>query len=153
MSNLFGTVGEAREALSTPDFTSMDDDQLKKYCKKLAEGDVNREVTCLRGAIEQRREEKCETVKGVTKCCRVVASELAQGFLAPPPDVALIKRPEAAPAPAPSESTFGPSLSLSLKNAVMPYSEGYTSDGNPARRTFPWVILVLTIGVAAWGLV
>ena len=68
----------------------MSDDDIKAYCKKVTKDDPFQVLNCIKKSVALRSQETCETVDGVTKCTKVVASELGEAFASAP-----------APAPAP----------------------------------------------------
>ena len=144
----YGTIGQAKQAQKTPDFRVMSDDDIKTYCKG---GDLPSELTCIKNALDQRRQEKCETVNGVTTCSKVVASELGQGLLAPPPDYKVVSF---SPTSVPAASMEG---MKTVSQAVVGYSvSGYVAEGSQLspmmRSSDVWLISIAVVAIALIGL-
>ena len=159
----YGTIGQATEAQKTPDFRVMSDDDIKSYCKGVSKGDLPSEIICIKNAIEQRRQEKCETVNGVTTCSKVVSSDLGQGLLAPPPDYNVVSfSPTSVPAALVKEEQ---KEDVKMKEAqkedvkqIVGYStmSGYVAEGSPLspmmRSSDVWIISIAVVAIALIGL-
>ena len=81
---LYGTIGQVKATQVKADFTKMSDDDIKAYCKKVTKDDPFQVLNCIKKSVALRSQETCETVDGVTKCTKVVASGLGEAF-APAP--------------------------------------------------------------------
>ena len=155
----YGTLGQATQAQKTPDFRVMSDDDIKSYCKGVSKGDLPGEITCVKNAIEQRRQEKCETVNGVTTCSKVVSSDLGQGLLAPPPDYE-VKRFSTTSVPAAllkGDVKMEEAQKEDVKQ-IVGYStmSGYVAEGSPLspmmRSSDVWIISIAVVAIALIGL-